>query len=136
MKSVIKEVKYLKESESKYGTLHNFMVYYDDKKAYYSSKTKDQNKFIAGQEAEFNEEEKEGTNNNKYLVIKPIQKVWSGKSGYSKEIKKEQSKYSGFAVSYVKDLIIAGKVPLSDWQKESKSIFEFMVSIDKTIAND
>ena len=135
MKAIINDVKFLKESESKYGLLYNFRIFYDDKQAYYSCKKREQDKFIIGQEAEFTEEEKEGSN-GAYLVIKPIQKVWAGKSGFVKEIKKEQSKYSGFAVSYVKDLIIAGKIDIKNWEPASEKIFNFMVKLDKSIIHD
>jgi hypothetical protein len=131
MKAVIKETKFVKEFDSKYGKMYSFSVSYDDKKAYYNSKNQDQQKFIVGKEAEFTEEIKEGKG-GQYIVIKPMQAF--GKSGYAKEIKKEQSKYSGFAVSYCKDLIIAGKIEMKDWEAASKKIFQFMVDLDKSIA--
>ena len=135
MKALIDNVKFNKEFESKFGTLYNFTVsWYDEneeiQRGFYSSKKKEQNKFIAGQEAEFNVEEKKNDRGT-YFVIKPAH---AGQfSGFNKNLKREQSRYSGFAVSYCKDLIIADKLDIKDWEKASKKIFNFMVELDKSI---
>jgi hypothetical protein len=150
MKAIIKEVTFSKEGENKFGKFYSFKVKYDEKQAFYNSKDKDQKKFIAGQEAEFTEEEKTYTDKNtgnpgSYWVIKPIQQ--NKQSNFGKALKKEQSKYSGFADSYVKDLLIAGIIKpekteqdksdndlaMNTWKKRSFEIFEHMVSIDKTL---
>jgi len=135
MKATITSVEFLKEFESKFGTLYSFKVGYkvgdNDLTAFYSSKKKEQNKFIKGQEAEFVEETKQGKN-GEYHIIKPMYQGVSG-GGYNKQIKKEQSRYSGFAVSYVKDLIVADKIKIEDWEKSSKKIFDIMVALDKTL---
>ena len=137
MKALIKSVKFTKESEGKFGPMFSFKITYTvdgvDKMAYYTAKTKEQKKFIEGQEAEFTEEQKMGTNDTPYNVIKPIQQGGYNNSGFGKALKKEQSKYSGFAVSYVKDLIIAGKIEMKDWEQASEKIFNFMVKLDKSI---
>lgn len=130
MKALIKSVTFTKEFETKFGMMYGFKVVYDDKTAYYSSKSKEQKNFIEGQESEFVEEEKE-SNGKKFLTIKPVPK--NPQSNYGRQVKKEQSRYSGFAVSYVKDLIIAGRVDIKDWEKESEKIFNFMVKLDKTL---
>lgn len=54
-------------------------------------------------------------------------------SNFGRQLKKEQSRYSGFATSYVKDLIISGHIKIDDWEKASKKIFTFMVELDKTL---
>lgn len=133
MKAKITKAEFKKEFESKFGTLYQFQIEYNGKKAYFSSKTKDQKKFIVGQECEFTEEEKMGTNDTPYTIVKPKAVGGFQNSNYGKAIKKEQSKYSGFAVSYVKDLIIADKLKIEDWEKASKKIFNFMVELDKSI---
>lgn len=131
MKAKIISVEYIKEYPSQYGVLHLHRVTYNKETAFYSSKAKDQKKFITGQEAEFNEIAKEGKN-GRYLVIKP---EYSGdpKSGFGKRVKQEQSRYSGFAVSYAKDLVIAGKIPLDDIFPFSTQLFEHMVTLDKSL---
>lgn len=145
MKAVIKSVKYVKEYETKFGVMHSFKVTYDDKQAFYTCKTKEQSKFVEGKEAEFIEEVKTTKDGKEYLTIKlpPFQK----QSNFGKALTKEQSRYSGFAASYVKDLIVAGILkPETDekieaandvifltWKKRSFEIFEHLVSLDKTL---
>jgi len=130
MKAKITNVTFKKEYESKFGTMYGFNVEYDGKSAYYSSKKKDQNKFVKGQEVEFTEEKRKN-DKGEYLIVKPIYE--GGNSNFGRQLKREQSKYSGFAVSYVKDLIIAGKLEMKDWESASKKICMFMVNLDKEI---
>jgi len=136
MKATIQEVTFSKEWESKYGKMYSFRVKYDDKVALYNSKYKDQKKFIAGQEAEFTEETK--TYNDKqtgeqknYTVIKPP--AQNRQSNFGKALTREKSKYSGFAVSYAKDLVVAGRLPFEDLATEAWILFELMVEMDKTL---
>jgi hypothetical protein len=129
MKAKIEKVEFNKEFESKFGTLYQFKVWYNGKMAYYSAKKKEQTKFIAGQECEFVEEER-STEKGSFWIVKPMTPK---NAAWNKAIKKEQSRYSGFAVSYVKDLIIADKIELKDWEKASEKIFKLMVKLDKTL---
>lgn len=131
MKALITNVSFVKEYESKFGPLFSFKIEYDGKTAYYSAKSKDQNKFVKGQECEFTEEKRTGQN-GEYFIVKPVGKN-PYNSNFGKALQREQSKYSGFAVSYVKDLIIAGHIKIEDWEKASKKIFSFMVELDKSI---
>lgn len=131
MKAIIESVEFLNEFESKFGTLYSFKVGYKGLTAFYNSKKKEQTKFIKGQETEFVEETKTGKN-GEYYVIKPMY-PGGASGGYNKQIKKEQSRYSGFAVSYVKDLIIADKIKMEDWERASKKIFDIMVKLDKSL---
>lgn len=130
MKAKIKAIEYIKDYDSKFGKMYSFWIKYDEKKAIYSCKKREQDKFKIGEEAEFVEEEKEGKN-GKYLVIKPMQN--NSYSPYNKAVKKEQSRYSGFAVSYAKDLCIAGKIEFKDISQYSTVLFNLMVSLDKTL---
>ena len=144
MKAIIKSVRFVKEFEAKFGgTLYSHEVKYDDKTAYYSSKKKDQTKFVKGQEAEFTEETRNAGKGD-FLVIKPI--YIQGQSNYARDVKREQSKYSGFADSYVKDLLVAGilkpevepadeefnDIIMVTWKKRAHEIFEHMVELDKS----
>lgn len=130
MKAEITEVKFVKEFESKYGTLYSFKIIYEGREAYYNSKNRDQNKFVAGQEIEFTEEVKSGRKGD-YLVVKPINP--NKQSNFGKALKKEQSRYSGFAVSYAKDLVVAGRLSFDDLTAYSTVLFEHMVELDKSI---
>jgi hypothetical protein len=135
MKATIQEVIFQKEYKTQFGQMYSFKVKYDDQVAIYSSKYKDQKKFIAGQESEFTEETKTYTDKNgnskEYLVIKPPNP--NKQSNFGKALKKEQTRYSGFATSYAKDLVVAGKIPFEDLATESWILFELMVTMDKSI---
>jgi len=135
MKEFITEVNFIKEKQTQFGTLYQFAVKYDGKKAFYSSKKKEQTMFIPGQEAEFTEEEKTYTdqqgNPGSFLVIKPLNP--NKQSNFGKALKKEQSRYSGFAVSYAKDLVVAGRLNREELSDYAWVLFELMVSMDKTL---
>lgn len=135
MKELIKEVTFNKEGENKFGKFFSFKVKYDNKVAFYNSKNKDQKTFVAGQEAEFTEEEKTYNDKNgnpqSYYVIKPIR--LNKQSNFGKALKKEQTRYSGFAVSYAKDLVVAGKLERDELQEYAWVLFELMVQMDKSI---
>lgn len=131
MKAIITNVTFAKEFESKFGPLFSFKVEYDGKSAYYSSKKKEQDKFVKGKECEFTEEKRTGKN-GEYFIVKPVGKN-PYNSNFGKALQREQSKYSGFAVSYVKDLIISGHIDIKQWKSASKDIFNFMVDLDKSI---
>jgi hypothetical protein len=138
MKAIIQEVKFTKEWESKYGKMYNFQVKYDNEVALYSSKYKDQKKFIPGQEAEFTEESKTYTDKNgnekEYKVIKPLM-AGNRQSNFGKALNKEQARYSAMCVSYAKDLVIADKIKLSEIQEFSWILFELVKEMDKSLSN-
>lgn len=136
MKAIIQEVIFQKEWESQYGKMYNFKVKYDNEVAIFSSKYKDQNKFIAGQEAEFTEEiktykDKKTGQDKEYKVIKPISQ--NKQSNFGKALNKEKSRYSGFAVSYAKDLLVAGRINKEELADQAWILFELMVAMDKTL---
>lgn len=136
MKAVINEVKFLREYQSKFGgTMYVFSVRYGDTIASYTSTSKNQTKFVAGQEAEFVEEPKTGTDKHgnpyEFTAIKPMTSV--KQSNFGRAIKKEQSRYSGFAMAYAKDLVVAGKIDLNGMLRYAEDMFHFMVKLDKTL---
>jgi len=132
MKAVITKVTYKDERDGKFGKMYNFEIKYNDKTAYYTSKSKDQKKFIEGQECEFTEESRESKKGNKYFVVKPIYQQ-TYKSNYGKALQREQSKYSGFACSYAKDLVVADKIDIQNLEAYTKRMFDLMVKLDKSI---
>jgi len=135
MKAIITEVIFKKEIDGKYGKLYSFNVKYDDQVAVYRSKYKDQKKFIPGQEAEFTEEKQTYTNKQgnlqEYNIIKPL--IQNRQSNFGKALNKEKSRYSGFAVSYAKDLLVAGRINRDELADQAWILFELMVSMDKTL---
>lgn len=136
MKAEITDVKFKKEFESKYGTLYQFVVSYDEVKAIYNSKYKDQKKFIPGQEAEFTEEtktfnDKQTGEQKEYKVIKPV--LQNRQSNFGKALGKEKARYSAMAVSYSKDLVIGGRIQIGELPDYAWIMFELMNEMDKSL---
>lgn len=135
MKALITDIKFNKEGNNKFGPFFSFKVFYAGKTAFYNSKSRDQKTFITGQECEFTEEERTFTKDDgttgKYLTVKPINQ--NKQSNFGKALKKEQSRYSGFATSYAKDLVVAGKVEKEDLIPYAWVLFEAMVEMDKSL---
>lgn len=136
MKGKIISATFKKEYESKFGTLYLHEIWYNDngekQKAFYSSKTKEQNKFIAGQEPEFTIEVQTGNNNQVYNKIKPVQQN-RGYSNTGRAMQREQTKYSGFAMAYAKDLVVAGKIKIEQMYAEAQCMIDWMVEQDKAL---
>jgi len=136
MKAVINSVKLIRDYKSKFGAqMYVYAVSYNETTASYTSTSKEQRNFIPGQEAEFVEEPKTGTdrqgNPYEYMTIKPL--LANRQSPFGKALKKEQTRYSGFAMSYAKDLVIANKIGLEDITKTAWQLFTEMVNMDKTL---
>ena len=135
MKAVIDEVTFSKEIDSKFGKLYSFKVKYDGEVAIYRSKNRDQKNFIPGKEAEFTEEtqsykDKNGVEQH-YKVVKLINQ--NRQSNFGKALQKEQARYSAMCVSYAKDLVIAGRIQLTELQDYSLVMFELIREMDKTL---
>jgi len=130
MKTMIDKVTWIKEFESKYGPMHLFKVEYDGRTGYYSSKKKDQTNFVAGSEAEFTETTQTG-NNGEYIKVKPV--FNKGQSNFGRNLKREQARYSGFAMAYAKDLVVADKIDIVEIDVFAESMFKKMVELDKSL---
>lgn len=130
MKAEIKKAEFQKEYESKFGTLYLHKIWYNDTFGFYSSKVQNQNKFVKGQEAEFTEEAMTGKN-GPYTKIKPLQQ--GRQSNFGRALKREQSRYSGFAMAYAKDLVVAGKITHDEMYAEAQCMFDWMITADKTL---
>jgi len=135
MKALIDNAEYQKSYETRHGILHKWKItYYGENEklmyGYYSSKSNPQTKFVAGQESEFTTEIRQ-TPIGDETVIKPVQAQQF--SNYARKVKQEQSRYSGFAMSYAKDLVIADKVQIKDILPIAKKMFDFMVELDKSL---
>lgn len=138
MKAIIDKVEFLKELDSKHGKLYSFAISYDDERAIYRSKHKDQKYFIPEKEAEFTEEtmtytDKKSGEEKQYKVIKPIYQGRNPQSNFGKALQKERTRYSGFAVSYAKDLVVAGRLNRENLPEYATLLFDLMVELDKSI---
>lgn len=132
MKAVIDKITYVKEVQTKFGAMHQFRVEYSGKIGSFLSKSKDQETFKQGEENEFTETPREYQGNT-YWNIKPIKK--QGASNFGRAISKEQSRYSGFAASYAKDLVVAGKIEYDEILPTAEMLFNWMVEMDKELLN-
>jgi hypothetical protein len=110
----------------------SFTIEFDNgDKGYYSSKDDDQKRFVAGQEAEYIIEQKEGKNNQKYFKItSPLDEqkpAWSGGGSKKPQIEPRIQMIS-FAAAYTKDLVVGGKVQMNDFEKEFNKIYNVMTA--------
>lgn len=147
MKQLIDKVTFDRQFPTKYGERFKFKIdFYDEndqiKTGYYVSKSRDQTKFIAGQESEFEISTREIPMGGYETVIKPIYEPQN--SGFARKVKDERARYSGFSASYVKDMMVAGvikpetdeqairwnEVVLLTWRKRSLEIWEHLVKLD------
>lgn len=133
MKAIINKITYQKEVETKFGSMHQFKVEYDGKIGSFLTKEREQTVFVEGKENEFTEAPREYKGVT-YYNIKPLSKK-SGFSNFSRNLKKEQSKYSGFAMAYAKDLVVAGKIDEKQMFPTAKKMLDWMVEQDKMLEN-
>lgn len=133
MKALINGVSWLKEFENKFGKMHLHKISYNGRDALYTSKKKEQTYFILNKECEFTEETIKGKDGKPdWVKVKPIQN--NSFSNYGKAVKKEQSKYSGFAMAYAKDLLVAGKIDdLDQMYVVAQNMIDWMVAKDKEL---
>lgn len=137
MKARFDKITYSRSVETKRGLRHQFKVKFKDDKGVeregtFLSPDKEQTQFREGEENEFTLREKE-YNGTIYYNIYPAKKA--SKSNFARALKREQSKYSGFAMSYAKDLVCDGKIPHSDMFDEAEKMFKWMVKKDKELEN-
>lgn len=130
MKMLITKITFDKEIETKFGKMFRFRADYDGKIGFFLAKIMEQKTFIQGEENEFTETAHEYQGST-YYRLKSLKQY--GTSNFSRQVKKEQSKYSGFAMSYAKDLVVAGMIPQDEIFVEAKNMMDWMVSQDKAL---
>jgi hypothetical protein len=122
MRAKIESVEFTKEYTNDYGTFYNFKVTYNGKTGFYTSKKREQTKFIKGQECEFEEKPQKKDGNEWIKLVPETKQFFQGKS--------KPVQYASFAVSYVKDLIIADKLEYKDLEESATEIFNLMKKLD------
>lgn len=136
---VTKVVPFLKggqQTTDDYGNFTFTLTFDNNDCGYYSTKSKEAEPFIVGQEAEYEIEEKEGKGGKSYFKIKRPQQnkgAWTGGGGKSTyipkdpaQIKKEtQLNARSMLMRYAVDLWIADKIE----RKDIKEVYEQIVSI-------
>lgn len=116
------------DKKDNYGN-YSFSIELDNgDKGYYTSKFEDQTKFVVGKESEYVIEEKEGKNGNKYFKITLPESDKQKFGGGGKPQVEPRIQMISFAMSYTKDLVVGGKLPLSDIGKEFDNIYKLMIA--------
>lgn len=110
-----------------YGNTSFVIEFQDGQKGFYTSKDPNQTKFVVGQETEFNLEEREGKNGKKYnkISLPQTQKPFSGGGRPAPEPRVQMI---SFAAAYTKDLIVAGKIQISDFGATFEMIYGEMTN--------
>jgi hypothetical protein len=105
----------------------SFIIEFDNAdKGYYNSKNANQTKFVVGNVADYSIEEKQGSKGVYYKITTP-QEPGAFKGSGRPQVEPRIQMIS-FSMSYCKDLIVAGKVPMSDLEKEFNRIYTVMIS--------
>lgn len=111
------------DKKDNYGNTTFIIEFENGDKGFYTSQKEDQTKFIVTQEAEYNIEEKEGKK-GKYYKITPPQPQGGGRKPQAEP----RIQMISFAMSYTKDLVVAGKIPLDDIERIFGKIYSTMTS--------
>ena len=104
-----------------------FVIEFDEgTKGFYTSKNPDQNKFVVGNVADFEVEQRQGSK-GPYNKINVPQAAFM-KGGGGKPPVEPRIQMISFAAAYTKDLIVGGKVGMQDFEKEFNKIYNVMIS--------
>lgn len=124
MKSIVTKITKMDRKDS-YGNTSFVVEFKTGEKGYYTSKNENQNKFVVGQEADFNIEEKQGSKGVYYKITVPQSE---GKPFGGKPAIDPKTQMISFSASYTKDIIVAGKAGLQDFEKVFNQIYNVMIS--------
>lgn len=127
MKAKVTKVTRMDQKDS-YGNT-SFIIELDNgNKGFYTSKNEDQKKFVVGQEAEYLIEEKQGKTGKPYFKITVPQTENNFKGGGGKPVIEPRIQMISFAMSYTKDLVVAGKIPKEELPVTFEIIYNEMIS--------
>lgn len=126
MKQKVTKITKMDKTDS-YGNSSFVIEFQDGLRGFYTSKDPNQNKFVVGQETEFNVEERDGKNGKKYnkISLPQTQKPFNGGGRPAPEPRVQMI---SFAAAYTKDLIVAGKVPLAEFGITFEMIYGEMIN--------
>lgn len=127
MKSKVTKVTKFDKTDS-YGNTSFTIEFENGDKGYYTSKSADQKKFVVGEETQYHIEEKVGKNGKSYFKVTPPQSEFAGKAFGGKAPVDPRVQMISFAMAYCKDLVVAGKVPITDMEKQFNSIYNVMTA--------
>ncbi|MBX9851856.1 MAG: hypothetical protein K2X86_08865 [Cytophagaceae bacterium] len=115
-----------------YGNTSFALEFENGDKGFYACKNEEQKIFIAGEEATYLIEEKQGSSGKTYFKITIPQKNFGGgKPGYVPVDPRIQM--ISFSTSYAKDLVVADKIKIDQLAQKSEEIFKTMMKLYDTI---
>lgn len=110
-----------------YGNTSFIIEFENTDKGFYTTKAPDTIKFIAGNVCDYDIEQKEGRNGPYFKVTLP-QSEKPAFSGGGKPQINPKVQMIGFSASYAKDLIVAGKVDIKEFESLFNRIYTVMIS--------
>jgi hypothetical protein len=111
-----------------YGNTTFVVEFSDGTKGFYTSKDPEQKKFVVGVESvEYNLEEKEGKKGKYNKIVLP-QVAGKPPFGGGKPAPEPRVQMISFAAAYTKDLVVAGKIPMSDFMVTFEMIYNEMTN--------
>lgn len=111
-----------------YGNTSFVIVLDNGDEGFYTSKNENQTKFVIGQEAEYNIEQKQGSKGFYNKITTPQSEGGKPSFGGGRPQQDPKVQMISFAMSYTKDLIVGGKVPLENMDTIFNKIHNLMTS--------
>lgn len=127
-KSVVTKVTRF-DKKDQHGNTSFLIEFRNGDKGYYNTKDENQSKFVKDLESEYEIEEKISQAGKSYFKItlpgdvKPQFKGGGGRPQVEPRIQ-----MISFAAAYTKDLVVAGKFGMNDFDKEFNRIYNIMIS--------
>jgi len=116
------------EKKDNYGNTSFSIEFSNGDKGFYSTKTEEQSKFVAGQDSEYEIEEKIGkTGNPWYKITLPGSEQQGFKPGGGRPQVEPRVQMISFAMAYAKDLVVAGKVDMKALPETFDIIYNEMI---------
>jgi hypothetical protein len=117
-----------RDQKDGYGNTSFVVSFENGDKGWYTSKNEDQTKFVAGKQAEYIIEEKQGAKAKYFKITIPQKENNFGSGGFQKKSADPKVQIISFAASYTKDLICAGKATPESFEFTFDKIYNKMIS--------
>jgi len=115
------------DKKDNYGNTSFAIEFANGDKGFYSTKSEDQTKFVVGAESEYEIESKQSKTGSTYFRITLPGEAQPFKPGGGKPPVDPKVQMIGFAMSYTKDLIVAGKIQMKDLPATFDVIYNEMI---------
>lgn len=116
------------DKKDNYGNT-SFIVEFDNlDSGWYTSKNEDQKNFVSGNVADYVIDAKEGKKGTYYKITLPQTDKPAFTPGGGRPQQDPKTQMISFAMAYTKDLVVGGKVPMTDLEKEFNKVYALMIS--------